>query len=223
MRVEVWDVHTESSVMESVTMRRCCLNSESNDSSFVNSFWAWPKAVESLTFVLSSDKRTVSFVMEAFVTPLLRQRAVVVGSMSDISIQILCNNRMSSFKYTDRWHFNLFQSRGSNKRLMNDKLQVVLCVALPLTQWSVACQLGFPVGIIIMYRKFFLILFYGGYMLPPPPSAMKKISVCTLAHVVSGKSAAYALWSVRFIPEILLQPVWGNGHAEEERCGLVLA
>ena len=30
-------------------------------------------------------------------------------------------------------------------------------------------------------------------MLPPPPSAMKEISVCTLAHVVSGKSATYAV------------------------------
>ena len=39
-------------------------------------------------FASNSDKRVESFVMEAFVTPLLRRRAAVVGSLSDMSFQI---------------------------------------------------------------------------------------------------------------------------------------
>ena len=85
-------------------MRCCGLNSES-------------KVVGSLTFVSSSDKRE-SFVLEAFVAPLLRRRAAVVGSVSHISLQIWFSDRMSSF---NRWDFNLFQSRDSNEYVFRFK------------------------------------------------------------------------------------------------------
>ena len=66
-------------------MRCCYLNSESNDSTFVSSFWAWPKVMGSSIFVSSSDKRVESFVIEAFATPLLRRSAAVVGAVLDMS------------------------------------------------------------------------------------------------------------------------------------------